>query len=85
MFPDGRNSPWLGGIRLDDLPGNTLGIRIALAAWSIGADILSPAAISSQSNSSDPSQSGYLSFTTKEMIEKAHELGLLVKPWTVCS
>lgn len=26
---------------------------------------------------------GYLAFTTKEMIDTAHKLGLKVKPWTV--
>ncbi|KDR84848.1 hypothetical protein GALMADRAFT_233276 [Galerina marginata CBS 339.88] len=76
-------SPWLGGLRLQDFPGNTTGQQIAHAAKSIKASIVSPVAISSAGTGIDPTDPGYVPFATKDMIEQAHELGLTVKPWTV--
>ena len=32
----------------------------------------------------DPGEDGYVPFTTYQMVRKAHQLGMLVKPWTVC-
>lgn len=79
---DGSTSPWLAGLRPDEFEGSTLGEQIASAAASIEADILSPQDTASI-NATDPIQVGYVPFTTEEMITKAHELGILVKPWTV--
>lgn len=76
LVPEGESaSPWLAGINLDAFNGPTLGEKIAEAAYSINANILSPVA--------DPDQPGYSSFITKSMLIRAHELGLAVKPWTV--
>jgi glycerophosphoryl diester phosphodiesterase len=79
---DEKPSPWLAGLRLESFSGLTSGERIAEAANSIEADILSPADIESY-DAPDPSDADYKPFTTRQMIKRAHELGLAVKPWTV--
>ncbi|KAF8609709.1 PLC-like phosphodiesterase [Ceratobasidium sp. AG-I] len=76
-------STWLAGLRPDSFPGSTLGVQLAQAAHSIGADILSPAATDATSGSLDPNIPGYKSFTTEAMVKEAHASGMLVKPWTV--
>ena len=75
--PNNTTSKWLAGLRPEDFPGNTIGEQIAYAARFIKAGILSPAA------GADPALPGYTPFTSKEMIEQAHKLGVAVKPWTV--
>ncbi|PCH33296.1 PLC-like phosphodiesterase [Wolfiporia cocos MD-104 SS10] len=82
-MPDNSTTPWLAGLRLDSFPGPTLGHQVAQAAQAIGADILSPSADSFYSPVPDPSMSGYQTFTTKEMVDEAHKLGMAVKVWTV--
>jgi len=77
--PNDSPSKWLAGLRIDDFPGANMGEKVASAAASISADILSPIAISSGENPSDPNYP----FTTKDMIRRSHELGMEVKPWTV--
>lgn len=57
--------------------------QIAQAAHWLGADILSPAAESPPSTSLDPVMPEYVPFTTKNMVDAAHALGMIVKPWTV--
>lgn len=69
---------------MEDFAGKTTGEKIAYAAKSIKASIVSPGVYSSEGIGSDPSDAGYIPFATKDMINKAHELGMLVKPWTVC-
>lgn len=84
LVPEGESaSPWLAGINLDAFNGPTLGEKIAEAAYSINANILSPVATSELSPVADPDQPEYSSFITKSMLIRAHELGLAVKPWTV--
>ena len=73
---DNSTSPWLAGLRLDEFSGLSLGVRIANAASFIGAQILSPAAV-------DYSRPEYALFTTKDMVRRAHQVGMSVKPWTV--
>ncbi|KAF5312460.1 hypothetical protein D9619_003482 [Psilocybe cf. subviscida] len=73
-------SLWLGGLRLEDFAGATLGEQIAYAAKSIKANVVSSAAIET---GADPTDANYVPFTTAAMIKKAHQLGLAVKPWTV--
>lgn len=81
MFgPNNTTSKWLAGIRPDDFPGNTAGEQLAYAARFIKAGILSPGAVEA---GTDPAFPGYIPFTTKEMIEQAHKLGVTVKPWIV--
>ncbi|KIK71423.1 hypothetical protein GYMLUDRAFT_33583 [Collybiopsis luxurians FD-317 M1] len=80
VMSDNKTSPWLGGVRLDDFEGD-LGIQVASAAHAIGADILSPADVASMVI--DPTLPEYIPFTTRGMVEYAHRLGMLVKPWTV--
>lgn len=79
-MPNGSASPWLGGLHLDTFPGPSLGVRIAHAAHSFGADILSSSADLVQNPAFD---AGSAIFTTREMINQAHALGMTVKPWTV--
>jgi hypothetical protein len=83
VMPDNSTSPWLGGLRLDQFPGSSIGVRIAQAAHWLGADVLSPSAEAFVSPSPDPALAGYVSFTTKDMVDAAHGLGMTVKPWTV--
>ncbi|KAH9891050.1 PLC-like phosphodiesterase [Cubamyces lactineus] len=83
FMPDNSTSPWLAGLRLEDFPGPTVFEQIAQAAHYIGADILSPSAESTWTPVADPEMEGYVPFTTREMVEEGHRLGLLVKPWTV--
>ena len=73
-------SSWLD-LNLDDFPGSTVGAKLAEAAASIGADILSPSAIAYNGNATalDPAFEGYTSFVNQTMVDRAHELGLLVK------
>ncbi|KIL70972.1 hypothetical protein M378DRAFT_95816, partial [Amanita muscaria Koide BX008] len=70
---DNTTSPWQAGIRLVDMPGPSLDVKIANAAHSIKADILSPQVVTPLA---EP-------FTTQEMVDKAHELNMQVIPWTV--
>ncbi|KAL8276519.1 hypothetical protein RQP46_011067 [Phenoliferia psychrophenolica] len=77
-------SNWLAGIDIDLFPG-TVGEKVALAAASIQADFLSPTGTSAASNTSDSTKPGWVPFTTKSMVDKAHSLGIDVKPWTINS
>ncbi|KIJ45617.1 hypothetical protein M422DRAFT_206908 [Sphaerobolus stellatus SS14] len=76
-------SPWLAGLNLSNFNGSTLGERIVQAASFIGADIVSPQATSKLSPVLDADEDDYIPFTTYEMVRAAHQLGMLVKPWTV--
>ena len=63
---NGTTSPWQAGIQIGEMPG-TIDVKIADAAHSIKANILSPS----------------LAFITQAMIARAHELKMRVIPWTV--
>jgi glycerophosphoryl diester phosphodiesterase len=78
----GQPSPWLAGLNLNDFGGPevTIDVRIARAAASLGADILSPAA---GTGGNGHGVIAWEPFTTKAMVDEAHRLGVLVKPWTV--
>ncbi|KAK2462022.1 hypothetical protein APHAL10511_006485 [Amanita phalloides] len=69
---NGTTSPWQAGIRIGDLPGPSVDVKIADGAQSVQADILSPAV-----------GLGSTPFTTRAMIERARELDMQVIPWTV--
>jgi glycerophosphoryl diester phosphodiesterase len=69
-------SPWLGGVDVDDFGGS-----FVEAAHSFGADALSP--VHGTPQDGGVGQPGYTPFTTREMVERAHELGMRVIPWTV--
>ncbi|KAJ7071493.1 PLC-like phosphodiesterase [Mycena amicta] len=66
-------SPWLAGVDIHAFTGS-FGAKLASAAHMINATIISPSAYKSN-----------LSLATKDMVDRAHELGMLVKPWTVNS
>ncbi|KAJ7139753.1 PLC-like phosphodiesterase [Mycena epipterygia] len=68
-------SPWLAGLNLQNFSGSSLGVKIANAAHFINASILSPSAYELTP--------GGRSLATREMVDRSHELGMLVKPWTV--
>lgn len=73
----------MAGLRLTDFPGATTGVQLANAAHSIKAEVLSPLDVDSASPVLDPTQPGFIPFTTKEMIDQAHKVGMVVKTWTV--
>lgn len=73
-------SPWLAGLRLEEFPGPSFGEQIAQAAYAIGAHILSPTVASMAPSDGSGDR---IPFTTKSLVSQAHELGMLVKPWTV--
>jgi glycerophosphoryl diester phosphodiesterase len=60
-------------VNISSFPGPDQGSRVAQAAKSIKANVLSPNAGANLT----------AMFTTKEMIQEAHNLGLTVAPWTV--
>lgn len=76
----GGRSPWLAGLDIDDFPG-TLQQQYVAAAATLGFDAVSPVHGDPQNGSAaDPD---YLPFTTGELVDAAHEAGMLVVPWTV--
>jgi hypothetical protein len=82
--PDNSTSKWLAGLRIQDFPGVNVGVKIANAAASIGAGILSPEASFSAEAEVDPSDPSYISSTAvKDMVRRSKYLGMQVKPWTV--
>ncbi|MEV0622143.1 glycerophosphodiester phosphodiesterase family protein [Nonomuraea sp. NPDC050404] len=69
-------SPWLGGLDIDDFGGDPL-----KAVRSFGAQAFSPVHGFPQNGKiTDP---GYEPYVTKDMVDRAHALGLKVIPWTV--
>lgn len=70
------SSPWLGGLDIDDFGGDPV-----RAAHSFGAAAVSPLHGNPQDGTVD--DPGYQPFTTREMVRRAHALGMRVIPWTV--
>jgi len=69
-------SPWLGGLDLDDFGGDPL-----KAIASFGADAFSPLhGFPHNGKVTDP---GYRPYVTKAMVDRAHQLGIRVIPWTI--
>ena len=69
-------SPWTGGIDMDEFACN-----LPMAAASFGADAISPVhGLPQEARVTDP---GYMLFTTREMVEQAHALGMKIIPWTI--
>lgn len=73
-------SPWLGGIDIDDYPGNPQE-QVVAAAASFGASAVSPVHGDPQNGTVD--DPGYRPFTTAELVRAAHRHGMRVIPWTV--
>lgn len=75
--PTNRTSyPWLGGLNLAaDFDGNWVA-----AAAAIGAKALSP--VHGFPSNLTVNSPGYTPFTTKQVVEEAHALGMAVVPWT---
>ena len=76
-------STWLAGIEWEKFPGDTVGAKIAYAAKSIKADILSPVVQAYSSPVTNPWQPGFIYFTNASMVDTVHKLGMTIKPWTV--
>lgn len=69
-------SPWLGGLDIDDFGGSPV-----RAVRSFGASALSPVHGNPQGGTvGDPD---YVPFTTKRLVDEAHEAGIAVVPWTI--
>ncbi|KAH0355778.1 putative glycerophosphodiester phosphodiesterase, partial [Aureobasidium melanogenum] len=79
-YPWLKNSkyPWLGGLDLDDFSGDWVA-----AAHSIGSSILSPNHGTGNSSDATVNSPLYKPFTTKDVVDRAHALGMQVIPWTV--
>lgn len=69
-------SPWTGGIDMDDFDCN-----LPRAAASFSADAISP--VHGLPQDGRITDSDYRPFTTREMVDEAHALGLKVIPWTI--
>ena len=69
-------SPWLGGVDIDDFEGDPV-----RAAASFDADAISPVHGDPQTGS--VLDTGYRPYTTVEMVDAAHAAGMRVVPWTV--
>jgi glycerophosphoryl diester phosphodiesterase len=70
--------PWLNNIKLDAAPLNGDWVR---AAALTKASVLSP--VHGTPSSATPNTPGYVPFVTKEVVDRAHKLGMDVIPWTV--
>lgn len=70
-------SPWTGGVDVDDFGGD----GVAAAASIPGVVAYSP--VDTRPQTCDVSQDGCEPYTTFEMVDRAHELGLKIIPWTV--
>lgn len=71
-----QDSAWLGSVHYDDVNGDALeGVK------KIGASVVSPGYAVPYGVAADAE--GYHPVATKKYVEKAHELGLKVIPWTV--
>ncbi|CAD0089799.1 unnamed protein product [Aureobasidium vineae] len=70
--------PWLGGLDLDDFSGDWVA-----AAHSISSSILSPNHGTGNSSDATVNSPLYEPFTTKNVVDRAHALGMQVIPWTV--
>ncbi|MFC7328320.1 glycerophosphodiester phosphodiesterase family protein [Marinactinospora rubrisoli] len=69
-------SPWLGGIDIDDFGGDPVA-----AVDSFGADGYSPVHGTPQDGAvADPD---YRPYVTAELVDRAHDRGITVIPWTV--
>ncbi|KAG1729560.1 PLC-like phosphodiesterase [Suillus lakei] len=73
-------SVWLAGLRLESFPGPSLSKQMAQAAHAVQADVLSFTGTFLVPLSS---HEGSSYFTTPEIINEAHRLGMRVVPWTV--
>jgi glycerophosphoryl diester phosphodiesterase len=73
-------SPWLGGLDVDDFPGS-LQQKFVAAAASFGADAVSP--VHGDPQNGGVGDTGYVPFTTQELVDAAHRAGMTVIPWTI--
>ncbi len=73
-------SPWLGGLDIDDFAGS-LQQRYVAAVASFGADAVSP--VHGDPQGGGVETPGYVPFTTQQLVDEAHAVGLRVVPWTV--
>ncbi|GAA4948888.1 glycerophosphoryl diester phosphodiesterase [Nonomuraea thailandensis] len=69
-------SPWLGGLDIDDFGGDPL-----RAVKSFGAQAFSP--VHGFPQSGRITDANYQPYVTKDMVDRAHALGIKVIPWTV--
>lgn len=69
-------SPWLGGIDIDDFGGDPIA-----AVASFGASAFSPVHGFPQGGSVDDPD--YRPYVTANMVDRAHDAGIAVVPWTI--
>ncbi|OJD32880.1 glycerophosphoryl diester phosphodiesterase [Diplodia corticola] len=76
VVPDANGTyPWLGGLDLADYAGDWVA-----AAAAIGSSVLSP--VHGFPSNLTVNSPGYTPFTTKDVVDEAHALGMKVIPWT---
>jgi glycerophosphoryl diester phosphodiesterase len=68
--------PWLGGLNLSDFKGDWVA-----AAASLNVSAVSP--LHGYPVGATQNTPGYTEFTSKDVVNRAHEAGLEVVPWTV--
>ena len=73
---DDGSYPWLGGIQLDSEEYNHDWV---LASAATGAKIIGPW----HGNGTGILDPEYVPFTTRDVVERSHALGMEVHPWTV--
>lgn len=82
VVPDETGAyPWLGGVSIDDFGGDWVA-----ASASIGAKVLSPEHGYSAGNPVEKvsvNSKNYTAFVTKDIVDRAHQAGMQVIPWTV--
>ena len=76
VVPENGKYPWLGGVDLATFNGDWVA-----AAKSIGADVLSP--VHGTPSNVTINTPGYKPFTTKDVVSRAHKVGMKVIPWTI--
>lgn len=78
IIPDGNGKfPWLGGL---DLQKQFSGDWVAAAAF-VNASALSP--LHGYPVAATQFTPGYTAFTNKDVVERAHKVGIAVVPWTI--
>ncbi|KAH9927528.1 PLC-like phosphodiesterase [Epithele typhae] len=81
--PEHGVTPWLAGLNLDSFPARLSRTGSPTPHIASRPTSSPPRRRPAGRPVPDPDMDGYVPFTTREMIDTAHRLGMKVKPWTV--
>ena len=84
-FPDARVGALIDETMVEMVEG-IWGTDWVTAAHALGAEVVSPhhgSLNSSGAYGGTINQGAYVPFTTREIVQKAHSMGMMVAPWTV--